>query len=86
MNRKQARKLWNYFCDTTSESSPNIYVIHSIDSNGEVFNVINIEELIEEYGGFKFTFSQGDEVFQLWEEEINESEIFVFKQINWNKL
>lgn len=83
MNRKQARKLWNYFCDTMSESSPNTYIIHLIDANGEIFNMIQIEYLEKD---FKFTFSQGDEVFQLWEEEVNESEIFVFKQINWNKL
>lgn len=35
--------------------------------------------------GYKFTFTLGDEVFQFWEEEIDESQIFVFKQINWNK-
>lgn len=83
MTIKQARKLWNYFCDTQTESCRDIYIIHLIDANAQVFQVMNIERLDKD---FKFTFSLDDEVFQLWAEEINESEIFVFKQINWNKI
>lgn len=83
MTRKQAKKLWNYFCDTHSESSPDIYIIHLIDENGQIFNVINIEYLQK---AFRFTFEFGEEPFFLWEEEIDESQIFVFKQITWNKI
>lgn len=83
MNKKQAKKIWNYYCITNLESHPNIYLIHLIDENNSMFNVINIEYLQD---AFRFTFSQGEEVFQLWEEEIDESQVFVFKQINWNKV
>ena len=83
MNHKQAKKLFNYLYDSNSESSPNIYIIHLIDENGEISNVINIEFLL---GTFRFTFEFGEEPVLLWEEEIDESQIFVFKQINWNKI
>ena len=83
MLNKQARKLYNYFYDSNSEFCPNIYIIHLIDENGEISNVINIEPILS---AFRFTFEFGEEPFLLWEEEIDESQIFVFKQINWNKI
>lgn len=83
MNKKLARKLFNYHLGTGTDSHPDIYIIHLIDENGQAFNVIQVDYLLD---GYRFTFSQGEEVFQLWEEEIDESQIFVFKQINWNKI
>ena len=83
MTHKLAKKLFKYYCDTTSESSPNIYIIHLIDENGEISHVVKIDYVLSTY---RFTFEFGEEVFQLWEEEIDESQIFVFKQINWNRL
>lgn len=82
MTHKLAKRLFNYHCDSNTDSHPNIYLIHLIDENGEISNVIKIEY---EFQTFRFTFEFGDEVFQFWEEEIDESQIFVFKQINWNK-
>lgn len=83
MNCKQAKKLFNYFCDSVSEVSPYTYIIHWINENGEIFNLINMEYILSAY---RFTFEFGEESFTLWEEEIDESQMFVFKQINWNKL
>lgn len=83
MTHKQARKLFGYYFDTIAETSPHLYIIHLINENGEISNVIKIECILSAY---RFTFEFGDEVFQLWEEEIDESQIFVFKQINWNRL
>lgn len=83
MTHKQAKKIWNYYCVTNLESHSNVYLIHLIDENGEISHVIKIDYVLSAY---KFTFEFGEEVFQLWEEEVDESQIFVFKQINWNRL
>lgn len=83
MNNKYSRILWNYIKDTES-SLPDVYLIHYIDENGERFKVKQIEWDTEERA-YLFTLDTKDFI-QMWGEEIDDSQIFVYKMINWNKI
>lgn len=84
MKNKSAKKLYNYIYDTLESSVPEIYLIHYINADGDCYIVEKVE-WVEEEQGYVFHL-KSDYLIQVWAEEIDESEIFVYKLINWNKI
>ena len=84
MTNKSAKKLFNYIYDSLDSSVSEIYLIHYINSDGDVYTVDKIE-WVEDEGGYLFHL-KSDYLIQEWAESIDESEIFVYKLINWNKI
>lgn len=83
MKNYSARKLQDYILETES-SSGGVYIIHYVSPDGQCY-VINKVEWIKEEEGY-LVHLQSEEDMQVWAEEIDESEIFVYKMINWNKI
>lgn len=84
MTNKSAKKLANYIYDTLESSVPEVYLIHYINSNGEVYTIDKVE-WVQDEGGYLIHLKSED-LLQVWAEEIDESEIIVYKLINWNKI
>lgn len=84
MTNKSAKKLFNYIYDTLDSSVNEIYLIHYINSDGDCYTVEKVE-WVEDEGGYLIHL-KSDYLIQVWAEEIDESEIFVYKLINWNKI
>ena len=84
MINKSAKKLFNYIYDTLSSSVNEIYIIHYVNPDGDCYTVEKIE-WVEDEGGYLIHL-KSDYLIQVWAEEIDESEIFVYKLINWNKI
>lgn len=84
MKNKSAKKLFNYIYDTLESNVPEIYLIHYINSDGDVYLVEKVEWVEDEQG--YLIHLKSDYHIQVWAEEIDESEIFVYKLINWNRI
>lgn len=84
MTNKSAKKLFNYIYDTLSSSFDEIYIIHYVNPDGDCYVVEKVEWVEEEQG--YLIHLKSDYNIQVWAEEIDESEIFVYKMINWNKV
>ncbi len=84
MTNKSAKKLFNYIYDTLSSSINEIYIIHYVNPDGDCYVVRKVEWVEEEQG--YLIHLKSDYHIQVWAEEIDESEIFVYKLINWNKI
>ena len=53
MKNKSAKKLFNYIYDSLDSSVSEIYLIHYINSDGDVYTVDKIE-WVEDEGGYLF--------------------------------
>ena len=84
MTNKSAKKLFNYIYDTLNSSTPEIYLIHYINSDGDLY-VVKKVEWVQDEGGYLIHL-KSEYLIQVWAEEIDESEIIVYKMINWNKV
>lgn len=83
MTNKSAKKIQNYIWETES-SSDSVYIVHYVNPDGDCFIVEKVE-WVEEENGYLIHL-KSDYLIQVWAEEIDESEIFVYKMINWNKI
>ncbi len=81
MTYTELKRLWNIVQDSNSTSCDEIYVIHYIDGNGELYIIQDIER-------------DGEDVLITWKydnkpnyagyEDLDATSIYVFKDIEWN--
>lgn len=81
MNNRLASRLQDYIYDSESNTFPEIYLIHYVDSDGNCLEVKEIEWFQEEHC-YLFHFNDLEQT-QLWSDEIHEENIFVYKLIDW---
>ena len=81
MNIKEIKKLYNLVLDLQVLDGE-LYIIHYIDSDGEVYPIIDIQKIDDV--GYIIVWEGESPIWSSWE-DLSAEHIYVYKEVFWNK-